>query len=155
MKTGQIYAIAFGDGYVRTQYILEHSDPPRFGTLIRVFPGFHELAEIDFNPAEDSELFISFFPLRRAVRDKLAVLIGSASIPGRLTNFPTFREDVQGCKKLPELLWLWDGKREWRESIVDNPDTKKYPVREIVNAPIIADRVARGWKPEMDFYDLS
>jgi len=119
----------------------------QFGHLLRIFDGFDDLEPWWSTEHQKTVQFSAFFPLQAAVNLELVEFVCTASVPERLAVFPMFRARAGGPGG---SVWLWDGAVESRLGRALTADEQKYPVRSIVSAPVLIDRVETGYRSEID-----
>ena len=121
---------------------------PFFGHLMRVLPGFHK------SPVDDiaklvaaTERFVTFLFWTKDVDRKVMRVVGRQSVPSRCTNFPLFKGGNADSKTgKTSVWWLLDGEKEWRIGKL-SAKQKELPMRLIMNAPSLIDRIESGWHP--------
>lgn len=149
-RPGDIFEIPLEDGRLGYgQYVLYHRDPPRFGCLVRVFPGIHDTRPTDLGALTNvPEQFMTFYPLGTAVNQGLVTIVARPQLPEHLKAFPLFkvrcaRDQQTGRVK---TWWLWDGQREWPvPQLVE--EHYSLPILEIISHSVLVDRILRGWTP--------
>jgi hypothetical protein len=129
------------------QYIYSHRELPRWGDLIRVFPGIFRLRPDSFSLlAKQQERFCAFFPAGAAVSRGIVTIVSHEVIPDRCKKLPLFKDYNQDGLTGEKLWFLWDGKRD----IEIGKLPQKYhdlPMCEIVNMPLLVGRISKGWSP--------
>lgn len=151
VKTGDIIEITTKKGLAYAQYTHEHSKPPRYGSLVRVLPGFYQTRPNDFSEiAKLTSTFQTFFPLRTAVNQKVVTIVANEPIPIEERKFPVFRGGNPDFKtgKI-NVWWFWNGKKEWRVGKITE-EQKKMPICEVVNDTMFIKMVESGYTPETD-----
>lgn len=145
VKLGDIIQILTSEGISYAQ--LSHINK-EYGYLIRVFEGKYgripeDWMEVVSRPVQ----FSAFFPLQSAVNHSLLAVVGNCVIPEAIASFPTFRarNGERGGS-----VWLWDGNAS---TTLDRPlreEEQSYPVEGIISAPLLIDRIEKGYRPEVN-----
>jgi|APEBP8051072266_1049373.scaffolds.fasta_scaffold04523_5 hypothetical protein len=148
-QIGDIIEIPTPVGFAYAQYTHKHDAPPKYGALLHVLPGFHELQLSEFSSlAAQRAQFITFFPLGAACNREIVRVVANEVIPSHARDFPTFRASV----KTPNgrgPWWLWDGTKEWRVGKLE-AGMELLPIREVVNDALLIERIVQGWRHEFD-----
>jgi len=153
IRIGDIIEIATQKGLAYAQYTHEHSEPPRFGSLIRVFSGFYNKRPKNFSKVTKSQTkFVTFVPLKVSVNLKLVTIVANEPVTSESQKFPVFRDGIIDPKtKKVRVWWFWDGKKEWKVGEITK-EQKKMPVRDVVTIPCLIEQLESGWIPETDPY---
>jgi hypothetical protein len=144
-RVGDIFEIRTSRGRAYFQYTHEHSAPPRFGSLIRVLPGFYDEPPKTFESlVERPHVFMVFFPLNAAIRQGIVRRVANLPVPPRLREFPVFRDGLEdpATGKVRDW-WLWDGKREWRVGTLTE-EQRSFPIRQSVNDTMLITMIEHG-----------
>lgn len=145
VKLGDIVQILTSEGVSYAQ--LSHISQD-FGYLIRVFEGTYTKSPRDWaEVVVRSVQFSAFFPLQSAVNQSLLAVVGNCPIPEAIAAFPTFRSRNGGRGG---SIWLWDGKTA---IMLDRPlgeEEQSYPVKGIISAPLLIERIEKGYRPEVN-----
>jgi hypothetical protein len=147
LEPGAVFEVRTPIGLAYGQVTHVHE---QWGALCRMFKGFHD-ARPDLSRIVDSKVqFKTFFPLKQAIRARIASLVGHSEVPSTDRRFPLFRApgptDRQG---LIHGWWLWDGDREWKIQRL-SPEQRRLPIREVINDTLLIERLQSGWAPEVD-----
>ncbi|HUT18234.1 MAG TPA: hypothetical protein VM366_03665 [Anaerolineae bacterium] len=147
-KIGDIVEIETGKGLAYALYTHRHTDPPRFGALLRVFDGIHAARPADISQVLAHRVrFSTFFPLGAAVNRGIVKIAGSVEIPEPLRAFPVFRNGTPDPKtKKVAVWWLWDGHRQWRAGRLTAGQKREYPLLEVINDTLLIARIEEGWE---------
>ena len=150
-KIGDIIEIRTSLGLCYAVYTNKHSDPPKFGALIRVFDETYRERPLDITELLRHRIrFSTFFPLQAAVNRGLVTILGQLELPEQLLSFPIFRSGIMDPEtKKVSNWWLWDGKTEWRIGTL-SPEQRKFPIRGIWNYAYLVNKLEEGWRPETD-----
>lgn len=145
VKSGDIVQILTSEGVSYAQLTHVHDE---YGYLLRVFDGTYE--EIPKNWLEGvtrSVQFSAFFPLQSAVNQSLLSVVANCPVSDTLAEFPVFRSRSGG---VGGSIWLWDGtsSRMLDRALTDNE--YRFPVRGIVSAPLLVERIATGYRAEVN-----
>lgn len=144
IKIGDILQILTSEGVCYAQITHKH---PEFGFLIRVFTGFYDKTPNDFEKVTQSLVqFSAFFVAQSAVNQGLLSVVANSPVPAHLADFPVFRSRSGGPGG---SIWLWDGENSERLERKLTPDEMKYSVRGIISAPLLVERVEKGYRPEV------
>ena len=142
---GDIIEIRTSRGLAYAQYTHEHSAPPRYGSLIRVLPGFYNETPESFDSlVEGPHVFMVFFPVGAAMRRGIVRRVANLPVPPHLRDFPVFRcgiaNPTTGTRR---DWWLWDGEKEWHVGTLTE-EQKSFPIRQNVNHEMLVVMVERG-----------
>lgn len=145
VKLGDIVQILTSEGISYAQ--LSHINKEH-GYLIRVFEGKYgripeDWMEVVSRPVQ----FSAFFPLQSAVNQSLLAVVRNCTIPEAIASFPTFRSrnGERGGS-----IWLRDGNAS---TMLDRPlgeEEQSYPVKGIISAPLLVERIEKGYRPEVN-----
>ena len=154
-QVGDIVEFKCPNGLVFAQMTHIHTRPPKYGQLLRVFPGFHEARPPNFAALANSRSqFMTFFPLGSAIVKGVATVIGNAPVPAGHCQMPLFR--VMGMidkhTKKAKSWSLWNGIDESKLTAPLTDLQKSLPILEIVNDTTICERIASGWHPAIDVH---
>jgi hypothetical protein len=95
--------------------------------------------------------FKAVFPLQRAVNLKMYELVGNHEVPEEDLAFPVFRQRGFVDREGRVHDWyLWDGERTWKLQGGLTAETRKYPLREIINAVLLVERIENRWTHEAE-----
>ena len=150
-RIGDIIEIRTSRGLAYAQYTHEHSTPPRYGSLLRILPGFYDTRPKTFDVlVQQPYLFMAFFPLNAAIRQGIVERVAHVPVPPDLKEFPIFRCGMTNpaTGKIHDW-WLWDGKREWRVGTLTE-EQKKLPTCHIVNDTMLIIMMERGTAESQD-----
>ncbi|WP_244426532.1 hypothetical protein [Rhizobium sp. PDO1-076] len=143
VKLGDILQILTSQGVSYAQ--VTHKNP-EYGHLIRVFAGFHPTQPKDHNSVVNAEVqFSAFFPVQSAVNQALLSVVSNIAIPKSLQEFPTFRSRNGGPGG---SIWLWNGDKAVRLERELSTDELEYPTEGIISAPLLVERIEKGYRPE-------
>lgn len=155
-KIGDIIEIPTKNGLAYAQYTHNHTEPPKYGQLLRIFEGAfaerpNELDVLVRSPVQ----FITFFPLSAALTRGIFKVVGNLPVPAEARAFPLFRMKglIDRETKKAKRWGLWDGKN--RETLLDRPLTeveKKLPILAIINDTMLIEYIEKGWRPELDIH---
>lgn len=143
IKVGDVLQVLTSQGVAYAQVTHKH---PEFGFLIRVFPGFYDTIPGDFSTVTNTKpQFSAFFVVQSAVNQGLLSVVANAPIPEEIKPFPVFRARSGGAGG---AIWLWDGSQESRLDRALSTEEQGYPTRGIISAPLLVDRIEKGYKAE-------
>lgn len=141
VKLGDILQVLTNAGVAYAQVTHKH---PRYGHLIRVFAGYHDQTPKDFSAVVDAQpQFSAFFPAQAAVDQGLLAVVGNVPVSSPLQAFPTMRMQALGAGG---PLWLWDGEHEVQLERELTAEEMHYPVRGIITAPLLVERIEKGYR---------
>jgi len=151
IRIGDIIEIPTKKGLVYAQYTHEHSEPPHYGSLIRICSGFYNERPKDFSIiAKSDTLFHIFVPLQASVNANLVEIVSNETIPTKAKKIPVFRGGLIEPKINKVLTWwFWDGKKEWKVGEITK-EQRKIPILSIVTVPCLVEKIESGWTPETD-----
>lgn len=155
-RIGDIIEIQTAKGFAYAQYTHNHTEPPKYGQLLRVFEGTHVERPRDFDALAHSPVqFITFFPLHTALTRDIFQVVGNVLVPKEAQAFPLFR--VKGLidkeTKKARRWGLWDG--EGRSTTLNRPLTeaeKCLPILGVINDTLLVERIETGWRSELDIH---
>lgn len=144
-RIGDVIEIATVNGAAFAQYIHRHRE---FGDMVRVLG----IADSESGPDEVAvrpTQFVTFFPLGAACRRGTARILGPASIPESLRQFPSFRQALRldPRSKEPCRWLLWSGGEELIVAEL-TADQRSWPIRAIMNDTMLVERALAGWTAE-------
>lgn len=150
-RFGDIVEIKTSKGLAYALYTHRHTDPPKFGALIRIFDQLFQARPADFTELITTAIrFSTFFPLQAAVNRNLVEIVGNIPIPEYLRPFPIFRRGTFNPRtKKVHAWWLWDGKIKWQIGNL-TAEQRKLPILEVWNDTYLIHRIEDGWRPETD-----
>ena len=144
-KIGDIIEINTPKGLAYAQYTHKHDKPPKYGALLRIFPGFHKTRPTDFSKIVTLDpQFMTFFPLGAACNRGMVKIVANTEVPGVAAKFPVFRTGTPNKEGRVEVWWLWDGEKEWKIGRL-KPGMEKYPIRGVWNDALLIKRISEGW----------
>ena len=147
-KVGDVIEIQTPKGLSYAQYTYKHDVPPKYGALLRVFPGFYMKRPNDFSSiVNQNPQIITFFPLGAACNRGIVHVVANKKIPESATKLPTFRTGIPDKYGKVKIWWLWDGVREWKVGKFKK-GMEKYPIRGVWNDTLLIQRIAEGWSHE-------
>lgn len=145
VKVGDIVQITTSEGVSYAQLTHIHQE---YGYLIRIFEGRYIKVPKDWaEVVRRSVQFSTFFPLQSAVNQSLVSVVGNHPVPNELSSFPTFRSrnGTRGGS-----IWLWDGTTSTMLDRSLREDEYYLPVRGIVSAPLLVERIEIGYRPQVN-----
>jgi hypothetical protein len=151
IKIGDIIEIKTSKGLAYAQYTHEHTTPPRFGSLIRVLPGFYDERPDNFvDIVKQKTVFVVFIALQVAVSKNYVEVVGNQPVPPDAQIFPVFRGGIPDPKtRKVKVWWFWDGEKSWKVGDLTD-EQKRMPIRAVIGDELLAKRIASGWTPEND-----
>jgi hypothetical protein len=150
-KIGDLFEIRTNKGLNYALYTHQHSEPPKFGALIRVFDATYQVRPTDLEAITSGKVrFSTFFPLSAAVARDLVAIVGHVQVPAHLSAFPTFRSGTPDpATGRVANWWLWDGKESKRVGALTD-EQRRLPIRAVWNDTFLRERLESGWTPEGD-----
>jgi hypothetical protein len=145
---GDVIEIPTSQGLAYAQYTHEKDE---WGALIRVLPGLFGSRPVNLDDVvRQRERFVTFFPLKAAVRKKIVRIVGRGEIPPEARAFPLFRA-AGAIDREGRVLdwWLWDGEKEWRVPEL-TAQQRVLPIRAVWNDTLLIQRIQEGWSPSTD-----
>lgn len=154
-KIGDLLEIPLMHGFAYAQYINEHKTPPKFGSLIRVFPETYEKRPENVTKILDlTESFFAFVPLARSITLGLINIVDHAKVPERCRSFPKLKRFFQFDLSKPKVWFVV----EFDE--IGNRKTTRYTtlpkkyhglsMDQVITIPLLAERIEGGWTPESE-----
>ena len=150
---GSIVEIATPRGYAYAQYTLRHAN---YGHLIRVMKGLYEDPQTDLDfLVNKTTLFFIFFPLAKALKEKVVKCIGERPVPDSAAKFPTFKQGTPHPKTKQVSTWhFWDGENRWSKPNSElTEEEKNYSLLCIASLDALHYRIENQWTPRQDFPD--
>lgn len=145
---GDIFEIRWRGGRGYGQYVKRYSDPPVWGSLIRVLPGVFKSRPATFDAlVAKKERFVAFHPLGVGVARGLVKIVAHHDVPARFEQWPLFRTCNRNAETGRKTWFLWDGEREWKVGDL-KPEQYALPLREVITLGILRERMKSGWTPE-------
>ena len=142
-RLGDVIEIQTSRGLAYAHYSHEHKEPPRYGSLLRVLPGFHQSRPADFSEiVQQPSDFSAFFPLGAACNRKLVTIVANEPIAARHMKFPTFR----GRMSTDHPWWLWDGVKSWKVGSLTEKQLAELPPSGVWNDTLLIQRIEQGWR---------
>jgi hypothetical protein len=154
---GDIAEIPLKQGFAYIQYVYNYKKPPNWGALVRVFPGIYSSRLHDFKKLNQmEERFVAFFPIRTAVHRNLMSVVAHEMIPPKFATLPLFKGAGARDTKTGNvrIWWLWDGDKSWRVGKLTRAQ-KRLPIHEIINFPLLVERIETNWSPEDEVVSAS
>ena len=150
-RIGDLLEIKTPIGFAYALYTHKHTEPPKFGALIRVFDRIYSERPRDLSPiANESVRFSTFFPVGAAVKRGIVEIVARLPVPPDLAVFPILRNGTIDPKtRKVEVWWLWDGSKETRVGKL-SAEQRKLSFRAVWNDTFLVERIAEGWRPETD-----
>ncbi|WP_168283407.1 hypothetical protein [Rhizobium laguerreae] len=146
IKIGNVIQILTSKGVSYAQVTHKHL---RYGHLLRVFDGFYADRLDNFSEVvASSVLFSAFFPVQKAVDEGLMAIVGNSSVSDVNSVFPTFRTSARDRDGRRGPWWLWNGETEVMLTRGLSDEEKRYPVRGIISAPLLVERIEKGYRAE-------
>ena len=147
-RIGDVIEISTPRGFAYAHFTHKHDNPPRFGALLRIFPGFYEARPQTFaDLVEQRPQFMTFFPLGAACNRGVVSIAANEAVPSHASGFPTFRSGVRGPDGTVKTWWLWDGKKEWRAGALTT-EMRSFPILATWNDTLLVERIVSGWRSE-------
>jgi hypothetical protein len=147
-RIGDVIEIPTPEGLAYAQFTHLHDAPPKFGALLRVFPGIFKSRPEEFGDLVRVEpQFSTFFPLGSACKRGIVRVVAHEPICDALREFPTFRASAKGKDGSWGAWWLWDGEKEWKIGRL-NPGMEALPPRGIINDTLLIERIIGRWRHE-------
>lgn len=148
-KIGDIVEIPTSKGFAYVQYTHYHSDPPVFGSLVRILQGFYETRPSNEKLSQLIRLphrFQTFCPVHHTVNLGFFELIGNFPVPEFAQKFPTFKSsnNLPKTDPLEKIWWLWDGKKSWKVGKLPIEEQNKYPYKKVCNDTALVKNIETG-----------
>jgi hypothetical protein len=146
IKIGDIVQVLTSEGVAYAQVTHKHKE---YGHLIRIFSGFFAKQPKDFGEmVNQSPQFSAFFPVQHAVNQGLLSVVGNAKVSDANMVFPKFRTAARDKDGNRGPWWIWDGEQSEMLKRDLTEEEKAYPVRGIISAPLLVERIEKGYRPE-------
>jgi hypothetical protein len=147
---GDVVEIKTSKGLANAQYTHEHTEPPRYGSLLRVLPGIHAVRPDSFTDlVGETEQFVVFFPLVAAVKGAIVEIVGHEEVPEWAVPFPVFRNGLPDREGKIHEWWLWDGQKQWKVGNLTS-EMRSFPQEEVVNDTRLIEMIETGYRAEDD-----
>jgi hypothetical protein len=147
-QVGDVLELQTPRGLAYAQYTHRNA---KFGSLIRVLPGFYADRPVDLATlVSGPSTFVVFYPVRAAVSKGVATVVARVPVPQHASEFPLFRSGTPDpFSGKVNNWWLWDGEQSWPVGAL-SPDQRRLPIRMIVNHTGLIELIATEWTPEKD-----
>lgn len=152
---GDIVEIPVSAGFAYAQFVLNHTNPPRYGPVLRVFPEFYQTPLGTFEDILlDTERYLVFYPIGSGVKDGIATIVGSAPIPARLHNWPLFKRAVGRDQKTGEVRsWAtWKGKHDVKYFHVLPLEYFDLSIHSLQSHATFLKQIESGWHPRDEVF---
>ncbi len=148
IEFGSLFEIETERGLGYFQYIGESKV---YCELVRVFPHTYPRRPSPVDEALASpEAFLTFYPLRRAISERLVTLVGCGPMPARFRVFPTMRWGTPIPPGGGPRRWrLFDGE-EFGDFTELTPDLRKLSVTGTCGHASLQNMIASGYRPEFE-----
>lgn len=148
-RIADVIEIPTPKGLAYAHYTHKHEAPPRYGSLLRVFSGFHQERPSEFSAMVlQPPQFMTFFPLGAACNRGIVRIAGSEPVPSHAQAWPVFRNAMMGPNgHIVSDWWLWDGEKEWKIGKLAK-GMEHYPPHGTINDTILIERIVNGWRHE-------
>jgi hypothetical protein len=146
-QSGDVVEISTPKGLAYFLYTHRHTEPPRWGSVVRVIPGIFTARPTNFEAlVVQPPQFITFFPLGSACNRRVVKIVAKVEVPETARAFPTFRSWTpppirQRCHH------FWDGTRHWKQEQL-LPGQEKMPLLQIMNDTMLIQKIVGGWRRE-------
>jgi hypothetical protein len=122
-----------------------------YGPLVRVFSG-EFVSGTDINDFVNKQplAFSSFVLVQKGIAEGLIVMLGKATVPSHLADFPVFRSGTPSKDGKVRIWFFWDGTKDWEVGTL-SAEQRKMPLIDIIDATALAYYITVGWRPETDF----
>ncbi|WP_394887062.1 hypothetical protein ACG873_20275 [Mesorhizobium sp. AaZ16] len=148
VRIGDVMQILSSQGVSYAQVSHKHT---QYGFLIRVMPGTYDRKPQEFSAVVDQEpQFSTFFLVQTGINQGLFAIVANVPVAPRNQAFPTFRTTGYGRNGERGSWWLWDGQDEVRLDRLLTDAEKRYPLRGIISAPLLVERIDKGYRAEID-----
>jgi hypothetical protein len=151
IRIGDIIEIKTSKGLAYAQYTHEQTAPPKFGSLIRVLPGFYDERPSNFvDIVKQKATFVVFVALQHMVNGNYVRIVDNQPVPPDAQVFPVFRSGIPDPKtRKVKVWWFWDGEKSWKVGNLTDEQTR-MPIRAVIGDELLAKRIETGWIPEND-----
>ncbi len=145
-KIGDVIQFLTSEGMAYAQYTHKHDE---YGYLLGVLEGCHEKFLRDFSQIVNAPpQFYAFFPLQTVLNRHLVSVIANTPVAACNKSFPMFRT-CDHTKEGKRVNWMiWDGVKFEMLGRDLNEKEKRYSMHEIVSAPLLLERIEKGYRPE-------
>lgn len=158
-KIGDIFEVAATGGFGYGQYILKYTEPPCWGSFVRVFRGVRAKRPTDWNRlCDEEEQFLVFYPIGSAARSNAVTIVGHGPVPERLKSFPRFKTYGAHEQKPHGRIksWLFGSGPDVTcikdEDLTD--EQRRMPLCQIITHEVLVDRIESGWTHACNYIDL-
>lgn len=145
-KIGDIVQILTSKGIAYAQFTHKHNE---YGYLLAVFKGFYKSLPGDFSQIVSMKpQFFVFFPLQSALNQNLVSVVSNVPVAVGNKSFPIFRTCHRSSSGEKVNWAIWDGEKSERLGRKLNEKEKTYSMRGIISAPLLVERIEKGYRPE-------
>jgi hypothetical protein len=142
-KVGDVLELVSSDGLMYVQYAGRHAE---YGDGIAVCPMKHE-DRVQIGPELFRAAYVTFYPANAAIARGLAEVVGHLPSPGLPKRFR--RPGVRSGSKV-ETWVIEDASGEIVKRALSEEE-RRLPIAVIWNHELLEQRVAEGWRPEMEY----
>ncbi len=147
LTIGGVVEIKTKRGLAYALYTHEHTEPPYWGSVIRVFEQVYSTRPTSFQQIVNGKVRLTtFVMLRRSLSHREMELVGHVNVPDSLRRFPLFLAKGLPNPKTGRIsVWgLWDG--ESRRAIYElTPELRLLPIHQIMPFSFLVDRIESDW----------
>ena len=147
-RIGDLIAIPTKSGVGYAQYTHRHTRPPKYGTLLRVFPGVYPLGHNDIATIlAGPSAFYTFTVVNTGMSSCGWLIAGHGVVREEWARLPPFRTKA-GSPALRVPGWkIWDD-GVFRLPDIPDEQLKALPVLGTCTPGMVAARIQEGWRPE-------
>ena len=144
-KPGDILQVTTPDGLIYAHYLGRH---PEYGDAIAVCPT-KQTAAVPVSAELFRGGYVIFYPAVMSASRGLAAVVGHLSSPGLPKRMR--RPGVRSGRKVETWIIEDDSRETVKEELSD--EDRQLPIAVIWNHELLVQRVAEGWRPEMEGHD--
>ncbi len=143
-KSGDILEVKTPDGLAYLQYVGKHPD---LGDTILVSPTTYQKRPADFDQTFENG-YVTFYPVNAAISKNMVEVVGRKDVPAGLPPKRLRLEGVWSDRGVE--TWVIEGESGQTVKKTLSEEERRLPIGSIWNHEFLLQRLATGWRPEME-----
>ncbi|HSP81465.1 MAG TPA: ribonuclease E inhibitor RraB [Myxococcaceae bacterium] len=146
-RLGDLLEVSTPRGLAYVQYVGKH---PKYGTAIRVLPGFFEVRPRDWSSLVAREGYFTFYPVSVAISEGAVEIVANQAIATRYELPSRFRRPGWRTKEGKVTTWLiCEGARESLRTELSEEERHLF-IASIWNHEFLVERLVEEWHPTQE-----